>query len=160
MRGHAGGGSDRLHRRHAAFDHDAELAGVQAVREHTRVAREDDRYAELHGTREGLALQLGGVEVLLQEFGGPTLAATLGVDVITVVDIHGERDATLAREQQTLLVDDGGMLDGVGPCEDGFFDRARAVRVRREPLTAGFGFAGDRFDLGGGHLGRTRDAAG
>ena len=90
---------DRLHRRHATFDHDAKLPCVEPMRIHAGVGGKDDGHAKLHGTREGAALRFGGVDVFLQEFGRPALSTTLGIDVIAVVDVHRQRDVLRARQQ-------------------------------------------------------------
>src|SRR5467141_2902896 len=50
--GIAGGGLDGLHRRHAVFDHERKLAGIDAVGADARVCAERHLYARANGFRE------------------------------------------------------------------------------------------------------------
>ena len=83
-----------------------------------------------------------------------------GVDVVAVVDIHGERHvAALARGRDAGVVEIGRVLDGVDAGGDGHAYRFGAMRMRRHLLADGVRDVDHGGDVLARHLGLAGHAA-
>ena len=78
-----------------------------------RVGAERQLHAELHRLAKVLALRLGDLAVLAQEFFQLAAFRPFRLRVVAVVDVHRQVDAALPRELQSFVVDQARMLDGV-----------------------------------------------
>ena len=121
----------RVHRAHAARNHDLELACIQAVRIDRRIGAVNDRYTGCVGFLEDLPLCFGRLVVLAHEFCGiAERLADLG-RVGAVVDVHRERHAALGGECDGFVIGERRMFYRIDARIDGVLDRLGAVSMCR-----------------------------
>ena len=103
---------DRLHRRHAVFDHISKLPRIGAVRINARVGSISQLHAQLYRFCKANALNVSGLAVFAQIFGRPAFFGADVVNIIAVIHIHHQPHALILGHFQTLIVDQAGMFDG------------------------------------------------